>query len=141
MKKAVQVDLVLAVVEGTQDAECQQRGTDVFVFKFMVKDLLSSETGPVSVPVVEAVPLSNLPSMTLHTGRRVIAVISDVVMASASEVKELHASAMFSIGDEELTFMKELLEVSRVFLDKCTGTRKRQWKDVTPDYLSSLDSQ
>ena len=138
MKKPVSSELVLVVLQGTQDAECEQRGNDVYVRNLNVKDLLSSDAGSFSVPVVTAVPLSSVPSMTLHAERKVIAVVTDVLMKSDHEVLEVHTSAMFTIGDLEVTFMKQFLLASLEFVKHYSGKRKRQWKDVNSEYVSSL---
>ena len=137
-QKAATVELALVVLEGTKDAECEQRGDDVYVRNLMVKDLLSSDAGPFSVPVVTAVPLSSVPSMTLHAGRKVIAVVTDVLMKSSSEVLEVHASAMFTVGEEDIAFMKRFLDASLDFVGKSAGKRKRPWKDVNLDYVLSM---
>ena len=65
---------------------------------------------------------------------------TDVLMKLPSEVLEVHTSAMFTIGVEELALMKEFLQASLEFVGHYSGKRKRQWKDVTPDYVSSLEA-
>ena len=139
MKKPVSSELVLVVLQGTQDAECEQRGNDVYVRNLNVKDVLSSDAGSFSVPVVTAVPLSSVPSMTLHTERKVIAYVTDVLMKSDHEVLEVHTSAMFTIGDLEVTFMKQFLLASLEFVKHYSGKRKRHSKDVNSEYVSSLE--
>ena len=139
VQKTVSTELVLVVLEGTEDAECEQRGNDVFVRNLKVKDLLSSDADSFSIPIVTAVPLNGVPSMTLHAGRKVIAWVTDVIMKSPSEVLEVHASAMFTVDEDGITFMKQFLEAALNFVGKSSGKRKRQWKDVNLDYVLSLE--
>ncbi len=68
------------------------------------------------------------------------AALTDVIMSTDSQVLELHATALFTIGEGEVEFMQQFLKTSVQFLDKLAGTRKRLWKDVSADYLLSLDS-
>ena len=138
--KPVTSDLVLVVLQGTQDAECEHRLEEVYVRNSKVIDLLSSDDGPFPIPVVTAVSLSSSPTMNLHAGRKVIAVVTDVLMKSLNEVQELHISAMFTIGDEEVAFMKKFFQASLEFVGHNAGKRKRQWKDVTSEYVSSLEA-
>ena len=138
-EKPVSAELVLVVLQGTKDATCEQRDSDVFVCNLMVQDLLSSDDSPFPVPVVTAVPLSNVPSMSLHAGRKVIAAVSDVFMRSETEVLEVHANAMFTVTDDHIKLMKEFLRVSVDFATNTAGVRKRPWREVNPDYISSLD--
>ena len=98
------------VLEGTQDAQCERRHDDVYVCNIMVRDLLSEDQSPCSTPVVSAVPLDSMPSFSLTLGRKVVAALTDVIMSTDSQVLELHASALFTIGEEELEFMKQLLK-------------------------------
>ena len=135
----VSSELVLVVLEGTMDATCEQRGDDVFICNRMVKDLMSSEVDPFPISVVSAVPLSSVPSMNLHTGRKSIAVVTDVIMKSELEVLEVHVSHMFSATEENIKFMTEYYQAAIQYADRCRTSRKRQWKDVTSEYVASLD--
>ena len=133
-------EILLVLLEGTKDAVCEQRGSDVYVCNTMVKDLLSPSAAAFPIPVVSAVPLSSVPSMSLHAGRKAIAVITDVIMKSSSEVLEVHVSDMFTASEDDIRCMKMFLDASVDYVNKCSGKRKRQWKDVTSDYVLSLES-
>ena len=139
-KMTTSSEVVLVLLEGTKDVVCEQRGNDVYVSNMMVRDLLSSSADPFPVPVVAAVPLSSVPSMSLHAGRKAIVVVTDVIMKSSTEVLEVHASDMFTASEDNIEFMKLFLRASLDYVDKCPGKRKRQWKDVTPDHVDSLET-
>ena len=77
--------------------------------------------------------------MSLFKSRKVIAVITDVIMKSSGEVVEVHASDMFTANDDDIKWVKMFFDASVDYMNQSSGKRKRQWKDVTEDYVLALE--